>query len=431
MKFLAMLRDAFRETLDCKTFWVLLVVVGILVLLCWSVSFTPLSPEEALKDVAGGFNVLMHTHDGRYDSRDYGVTFEVAEARRLDDGAYAFVLKVSPAGEYQRMVRRWDALASGKIEKIGDPVTDEDAPVGFEVQRRFLGDRFRRQLLAGVGIEKAPSSGDAFHYSIRLRPGHQDLLTGAYRMGILFGLYGFRLPASVALVVFLIESILANFFAGWAGLIFAFVVTASFVPDMLQKGRIDTLLSRPIPRPTLLVYKYTGGLIYVLLLAVVLIGGCWLGLAVRSGHWNASFLWCIPLVVLSFAVLYSFSTWLAVLARNTLVPILGTIGLWFLSWGISTVRTFIASEQRFANISSGIRTAIDFVYYVMPKVTDLGKMGDYLILSGSVGEEGMEAMQVQLSMEIEPEWTLVLASSGAFIVFFVALSCLTFSRRDY
>lgn len=305
MKFLAMLRDSFRETLDCKTFWVLLVVVGVLIFLCASTSFTSL----------------------------------------------------------------------------------ESGDTAFE---------------------------------------------GRSRMGILFGAYEFDNPLGVGFLVTTIESALANVFAGWAGLIFAVVVTASFVPDMLRKGRVDTLISKPIPRSTLLVYKYAGGLIYVLLLALVLIGGCWLALAARSGYWNPSFLWSIPLVLFSFAMLYSFSTWLAVLTRNTLVPILGTLGLWFLGSTLGNVRVHIlAGTEPFSKVPPGLRSVIDFIYYVLPKTSDLGRACDYLIVSGNLKEVGWLQLQAQNSLLVEPEWTLLLVSSGAFMVLFVALSCLMFSRRDY
>lgn len=393
MRYLAIFKDSFRETLDCKTFWILLVVSLLFILICWSLSFTPLSPEEALKDIAKDFKTLVVARQGVFFRASYPVTFEVAEPRAAADGMYSFRLRVSPTKEFHRLVRHWDAAARGRLKKQGDAVPDLEEPADFELERRYLLARFREQQLVRVNVEAEPGEEEVRLFKVDLKPSRPELLHGGHRVGIFFGAMSYRLPTSVAVLVSAIEIILADWIAGVAGVIFALIVTASFIPDMLQKGRIDILLSKPIRRSTLLVYKYLGGLLYVLLNAVFLVGGCWLALAARSGYWDASFLWSIPVLTAFFAILYSFSVWLGMLTRSSIVSILGSMGLWFVSSQVGGFRQLFRSQIFSWSLPNWAQKALDFVYYVLPKTSDLKAINNFLIRRGNLGIEGVAPLE--------------------------------------
>jgi ABC-type transport system involved in multi-copper enzyme maturation permease subunit len=331
--------------------------------------------------------------------------------------------------EFHRLARHWDALARGKVKKKGEVVPDLDEPADFELERRFLLSRFREQQLTRVEAEALPGGEEFRLYRVQFKPSRPELLHGAHRMGVAFGAWSFRLPSSVAMVVAGIESTLASVIAGLAGVIFALVVTASFIPDMLQKGRIDILLSKPIRRPTLLVYKYLGGLLYVFLNAAFLVGGCWLALAVRSRHWDPSFLWTVPILTAAFAILYSFSSWLGVLTRSPIVCILGSLGLWFVSSMAGQVRRFFSHPLTPMEIPGWVRKSLDAVYYVLPKTSDLGQINSVLIHRGNMGSDG-DAILEQVGM-LSLDWPMILASSVGFMALFLSLACFSFSKRDY
>ena len=429
MKALAVFKDSFRETLDCRTFWVLLLVSTVLILLCGSLSFTPLSPEEALRDIAAGFHRIVQPRPGTVLSGDYGVAFQVEDPRGEAEGRYTFRLRVSPVKEFHRLVRHWDALVRNRLKKPGDPVPDHDRPADFELERRFLLGRFREQQLVQVTVEAEGEEGEARLYRVRLRPSRPELLHGAHRVGILFGMARFRPATSAANLVAWIESVLADVIAGLFGILFAVVATASFIPDMLQKGRIDVLLSKPIRRSTLLLYKYLGGLLFVLLNALYLIVGCWLALAARSGHWNASFLWSVPVLTGFFAILYGFSAWLGVLTRSPLVSILGTMALWFVSSSVGAARQLFRSPAAPFALPEGARKALEFVYLILPKTADLKEINNRLIVRGNLGLEGLEEAE-RLGLVL-PSWTMIVLTSAGFLAFFLLLACARFSKKDY
>src|SRR5207248_9846741 len=62
-------------------------------------------------------------------------------------------------------------------------------------------------------------------------------------------------------------------------LMLSVVITAFFVPNLLRKGSVDLLISKPIGRSVLLIYKYVGGLTFIFLLSCFTIGGLWLIMA--------------------------------------------------------------------------------------------------------------------------------------------------------
>ncbi len=429
MRYLAIFKDSLRETLDCKTFWVLLVISSVLILLCWSLSFTPLSPEESLKDIARGFDNVVVPRPGAFLRASCSATFQVQEPRAGADGMYLFRLRVSPVKEFHRLARHWDAMVRGRLKKQGDAVPDLDEPADFELERRYLLARFREQMLVRVAVEAEPGEGEVRLFKVELKPARPELLHGAHRLGFLFGAVDIRMTTSAANLVAQVESLLADVVAGWVGIIFALVVTASFIPDMLQKGRIDILLAKPIRRSTLLVYKYLGGLLYVFLNAAFLIGGCWLALAARSRHWDASFLWSIPVLTAAFAVLHAFSSWAGVLTRSPIVSILATMGLWFVSFGIGTARRIFLSSIAPFGLPDWARRGLDFVYYVLPKTSDLKAVNNYLIARGNLGIEGVEVAE---QMGLVPlDWTLIGLTSAAFLALCLSLACVSFSKRDY
>ena len=83
------------------------------------------------------------------------------------------------------------------------------------------------------------------------------------------------------------------------------------------------LLAKPVPRWLLLAGKFVGVLAFVALQGSLFVGGTWLALGVRTGVWDAAYFLCVPLLLLHFAVFFSFSAMLAVATRSTVACVLG------------------------------------------------------------------------------------------------------------
>src|SRR5436305_6463134 len=100
--------------------------------------------------------------------------------------------------------------------------------------------------------------------------------------------------STVSQAVYGMENTLVNGLGAWFILLLGVVVTAFFIPNMLRKGSIDLLLTKPLHRATLLLFKYIGGLLFVFLNLLVVVVGIWLVFGLRTGIWSWGFLVSIP-----------------------------------------------------------------------------------------------------------------------------------------
>ena len=132
-----------------------------------------------------------------------------------------------------------------------------------------------------------------------------------------------------------LELILAWGVAGTFGLLLALVWTAGFVPTFLEPSAASVLLAKPVPRWQLLLGKYFGVLTFVGFQVVLFVALTWLALGVRTDVWDMTYWWCIPLLLLQFAIFYSFSVLLAVVTRSTVACVFGSVLFWLLAWGIN------------------------------------------------------------------------------------------------
>jgi hypothetical protein len=156
--------------------------------------------------------------------------------------------------------------------------------------------------------------------------GDMTLLFGAIRMPVLRDR-----ERSVRLV----HLILAGWVADTAGVLLALVCTAGFLPAFLEPSCATVLLAKPVPRWSLLMGKFLGVLLFVLVQATVFVLGTWAALGFKTNVWDMNYLFALPLLMLHFSVFFSFSTFMAVWTRSTIACIFGTLLFWLMCWGMN------------------------------------------------------------------------------------------------
>src|SRR5438477_11980211 len=92
---------------------------------------------------------------------------------------------------------------------------------------------------------------------------------------------------------------------GTFGLFLALMATSTLFPQMLQKGSVDLLLCRPLPRWRLITARFIGGAAIMAFNAAYLFFGVWAVLGLKSDVWNRGFLYSTILAIFAFAVLFS------------------------------------------------------------------------------------------------------------------------------
>ncbi|MDZ7343135.1 MAG: ABC transporter permease [candidate division KSB1 bacterium] len=202
-----------------------------------------------------------------------------------------------------------------------------------------------------------------------------DLVSGGMAMVQLFGQGGEQQIEIARLhqMIIRVESVLAMLMYG-GGIFFAIFATASLVPNMLEKGSVDLLLSRPFARWQILLGRYLGALSIVAINVAYLIGGAWLILSLKTGFWHASFLLSGVIIILVFGVLYAIMTFVGVTARNSGVSIMAAYLVIFFS------PLLFQRDKIYALLSQKIfQWLLDGFYYVTPRTFELGNLTRSLV----------------------------------------------------
>jgi ABC-type transport system involved in multi-copper enzyme maturation permease subunit len=253
-------------------------------------------------------------------------------------------------------------------------------------------------------------------------------------MGSKTGPIGFQLFILARLVLY---------FGSWVAVLTGVVITSFFIPNMLHKGTVDLLLSKPLQRWLLLLYKYVGGLTFIFLNAAYAIGGIWLVIGIRTGVWANGSLLLILTITFFFAILYAISTFIAVLTRSTVTAILGTIIAWASFWGIGLAHGIFhdqyliekEAETRGQPIPEDARwgdnraaNAIYFVHRIMPRTKDLDQLNEMIVFTDFMTGQLSDLQKFNTSQR--DWWESMIVSSG-WIAIFLGFACVRFTLKDY
>jgi hypothetical protein len=226
-----------------------------------------------------------------------------------------------------------------------------------------------------------------------------------------------------------LQLLLAGVVADTAGLLLALVWTAGFLPTFLEPSAASVLLAKPVPRWSLLIGKYLGVLAFVAFQALVFVGGTWLALGLRTGVWELAYLLCVPLLLVHFAIFFSFSTLLAVLTRSTVACVIGSILFWLICWGMNYGRHALVGFPEVEAAAGSFALTVEVGYWVLPKPADLCLLlFDSLQANNYFGKQ-MAYEAVQQKGVFYPELSLL--ASLLFAVLVLAMAAYEFVTTDY
>lgn len=215
--------------------------------------------------------------------------------------------------------------------------------------------------------------------------------------------------------------LLAEWVAGAAGTLLALVWTAGFMPEFLQSANATVLLSKPIPRWVLLMGKYLGVVAFAGFQVTVFIAGTWLALGLSTGCWVGRYFWGIPLLLVHFAAIYSFSVFLAVCTRSILACVFGTVGFWFLCWGMNYGRhCLLALQSEMPPLRPLLRGLAETGYWILPKPVDLSMLLHHVLDAGKSFRSLSELQKVQDLGAFYPDLSLLTSLLFAVVMLVVA-----------
>jgi ABC-type transport system involved in multi-copper enzyme maturation permease subunit len=310
------------------------------------------------------------------------------------------------------------------------------AAQGFYVCRLQIHDTFRQALAnrvfwvmlsacvlvnffcLGISIEDGESLRAPDDIGLDEPHGHISFAFGAWQLPL------FRDGRAMAHFILLV---LGEGVFGVIGTLLALVLTAGFVPEFLQPVNATVVLSKPAPRWVLLLGRYLGVLIFLAFFTGFYVFGTWLTLGLRTGFWVNNYLWGLPLLLLQFAAMYSFSCFLGVLTRSNLVCVFGTILFWLACWGMNYGHHMMAAVESDMPPKHYLLNGLgEACYWIMPKPVDMS-----MILRGAVdaGQTDPQLQKFVLLGAFHPELSVL--SSLVFIVVMLFLATQQLASKDY
>jgi ABC-type transport system involved in multi-copper enzyme maturation permease subunit len=193
------------------------------------------------------------------------------------------------------------------------------------------------------------------------------------------------------------------------GLFLAIFSASGLIPSMLEKGTAELIISKPISRPELILGRFFGGILMVLLNIAYLIFFLWILFGIKFGLWEPDFLLTIFTITYAFATLYSLIILIGILTRSSIFAMMISYLIFFVLSPLLAARdtiTLFAKSDAFSFI-------LDILYYIIPQTSDLGELTTDLAAGGGMGNAG--------SFYI----------SAVFIILTLGLSIFIFNKKDY
>jgi ABC-type transport system involved in multi-copper enzyme maturation permease subunit len=192
------------------------------------------------------------------------------------------------------------------------------------------------------------------------------------------------------------------------GMVIAVFASSGLIPSVLEPGRIELLLSKPISRTHILLGRYAGNVLVVSCNIAYLVIGVWLIFGFKTGIWEGRFLIAIFTTIFIFAVLLAVVVLVGVVFESAALATMITVALMIMSAILaqtSTMMKLLSSEWS--------RSIWRLLYWVFPKVYDMGHMT-------------LSAISDRTFSDFTPIFT-----SAFFGAVVLAAALLIFSRRDF
>jgi ABC-type transport system involved in multi-copper enzyme maturation permease subunit len=232
-------------------------------------------------------------------------------------------------------------------------------------------------------------------------------------------------PAEVAFL----QAVLAKWVGGAVGLLLVLLWTGGFLPEFLDPRSAAVLLAKPVPRWGLLAGKFLGVLAVVAAWGATFLAATWLALGARSGVWDGAYFLCLPVLLLHFAVFFSFSALLAVATRNAAACVFGSALFWVLCSATNLGRHAAHSVAELRGVAPHFGRALELAYWVLPKPLDF-----HAVLLGTLGAEDATSGLVSFpALAAQGAWSPAASLTASALCGLALLVCAAydFLKADY
>ena len=233
-----------------------------------------------------------------------------------------------------------------------------------------------------------------------------DIVEGAMATVTLFGRTVSRV-GDVEKWVRTTYAAIATFLYTW-GMFLAVFASAGLTPSILEPGRIELLLSKPVSRVHILLGRFAGNVLIITCNVTYLVMGVWIILGIKTGIWSGDFLISIATTIFVFTVLLTVVVLMGVLFDSAALATMVTIALMIMSPILAQTAMMLKLLS-----SEWSRNVWRTLYYCLPKVYDMGR-----ITLNTIQKEPVDPAM--------PIWT-----SAVFGMLVLGTAIAVFAKRDF
>ncbi len=432
LAFRSALREILLDHADRKITHLLLglslLAAGVLATLAFDVA----TPEETVDDVARAV-AYVGNYQGMPGILRLPLEPSVESGRvvRGKDGTERWEFTLRFPGEQAIAVSRqnWEESLHGRepwrMGRSRSTVRNLEIP-SLDAQKRWLAERFGSLGFHRVSVSRQEGADPVFDVSITPRDPFSCLHVRSVRVagGFTFRLHG---VFSCADVVITIQKWLMDGVAGLFGVSLALILVGLGFFRSLEKGAVEPLLARPVPRAALFLTRVAAAGTVVTAHAAVLVLATATALWWRTGFWNPGFLAGIPLTGFLFATLFSVSALVSVIGRSAaLAPVAG-LGVWMISAQVDSIyRVGLSVLAR--EITPFWEGATRVLYWTFPKTAALKERAVSLLARDGMSPEVVERLGLSAAGTLS--WGWAAGTTLLFAAFFLGLATWRFARKE-
>ena len=351
--YVAVIKDAFRAAVAAKLLYVMLVLITLFLVILAPLSFrTMRSSRMRQPDLRQPIAIATRLLEAKQSPESHPWDARVWErlSERTQERIQAYVEPEStgePGEEFDR-INQLERLSGSLVLDFRDLISDEtfyDPAVFADLELNEEGQDLLEQLDSLSNEESARLNRLLLEaiYSLELAKSPATVIRFTY--------LGMEMPAESMVITQRELQLFSTITIPWIldklvlsiGVLIAILFTANMVPETLEPGSLNLLLSKPIRRWGLFLSKYLGACVFSLLNALLLFVGIWFLLGVRLDIWNIAFLTCIPLYVFVFAIYYSLSAFVGLVFRSPILSVVAAILFWAFCFGIGVSHDLIST----------------------------------------------------------------------------------------
>jgi ABC-type transport system involved in multi-copper enzyme maturation permease subunit len=350
--YIAVIKDAFRAAIAAKLLYVMLVLITLFLMILAPLSYRTMRSSrmrqpDLRQPVAIAERLLEAGQSPESHPWDARVWERLSERTQERIQAYVEPESTDEPGDEFNRINQFERIVGSLVTDFRTLISDDtfyDPRVFADLELNEEGQDLVEQMGSLSSEESARLN------RLLLEAIYATELARSPATVIRFTYLGMELPSEAIVISQRELQLFSTITIPWIldklvlsiGVLVAILFTANMVPETLEPGSLNLLLSKPIRRWGLFLSKYMGACVFSLINALLLFVGIWLLLGVRLDIWNAAFLLCIPLYVFVFAIYYSLSAFVGLVFRSPILSVVSAILFWAFCFGIGVTHDFIS-----------------------------------------------------------------------------------------